>query len=124
MPVSLWRHRIKGCPLCEKTKSLGESRIERFLRINNVQFRTQERFLDCKDKMCLPFDFYLPQYNTCIEFQGEQHYKETSLMWSEQLIKHDKIKKEFCKKNNITLIEIPWYDIDNIEKYFAFLKCD
>lgn len=124
VPVSLWRHRVRGCPSCEKTKSLGENRIERFLRTKNIQFRTQERFLECKDKRCLPFDFYLPQYNTCIEFQGEQHYKEKSFLWSEQLIKHDEIKRNFCKKNNITLIEIPWYDIDNIEKYFNFLKCD
>ena len=124
VPVSLWRQRIRGCPYCEKTKSLGECRIERYLRINNIQFRTQERFLQCKDKLCLPFDFYLPQYNICIEFQGEQHYKETSLLWSEQLIKHDQIKRNFCKENNIVLIEIPWYDIDNIDKYLKDLKHD
>lgn len=124
VPVSLWRHRIKGCPYCEKTKSLGESRIEKFLRINNIQFRTQERFLQCKDKLCLPFDFYLPQFNICIEFQGEQHYNEASLLWSEQLIRHDEIKRKFCKDNGILLIEIPYYDIDNIEKYLGQLKHD
>ena len=124
VPVSLWRGRVRGCPICEKTKSLGECRIERFLRENNIQFRTQERFSQCKDKLCLPFDFYLPQFNTCIEFQGEQHYKSTSLLWSEKLVEHDIIKKQFCKDNNIELIEIPWYDIDNIEKYLIHLKSD
>lgn len=124
VPVSLWRHRVRGCPTCERTKSLGECKIERFLREHNIQFRTQERFLECRDKLCLPFDFYLPQFNTCIEFQGEQHYKKDSLLWSENLIKHDKIKKDFCKKNNIHLIEIPWYDINNIEKYLIQLKND
>lgn len=122
VPVSLWRGRVRGCPICEKTKSLGECRIERYLRQNDIQFRTQERFLECKDKLCLPFDFYLPQFNICIEFQGEQHYKKTSLLWSEELIKHDEIKRNFCYENNIKLIEIPWYDIDNIEKYLNFLK--
>lgn len=124
VPVSLWRNRVKGCPFCEKTTSLGECRVERFLRMNNIQFRTQERFLECRDKLCLPFDFYLPQYNICIEFQGEQHYDSTSLLWSEQLIAHDNIKKDFCKKNGIVLIEIPWYDIDKIDSYLNFLKHD
>lgn len=124
VPVSLWRHRVVGCPNCEKTKSLGESRVERYLRTHNIQFRTQERFLECKDKLCLPFDFYLPQLNVCIEFQGEQHYKETSLLWSETLIKHDSIKRQFCEDTGIKLIEIPWYDIDNIEKYLGQLRRD
>lgn len=124
VPVSLWRHRIRGCPFCEKTKSLGECRVERFLRLNNIQFRTQERFLNCKDKLALPFDFYLPQFNACIEFQGEQHYDNTSLMWSEELIKHDEIKRQFCKDNDILLIEIPWYDIDNLDKHLKQFKRD
>jgi len=124
VPVSLWRGRVRGCPICEKTKSLGECRVERYLRQHNIQYRTQERFLECKDKLCLPFDFYLPQFNTCIEFQGEQHYKEKSLLWSEKLIKHDNMKRDFCKKNNIKLIEIPWYDIDNINKYLIQLGSD
>ena len=124
VPVSLWRHRVKGCPYCEKVKSLGECRIERFLRLNHIQFRTQERFLGCKDKMCLPFDFYLPQFNTCIEFQGEQHYRKDSLLWSEELLKHDQIKRDFCNAQGIILIEIPYYDIDCIEKYLNNLKHD
>lgn len=122
VPASLWRQRVKGCPLCEKTKSLGETRIERILKSKKIQYRTQERFSECKDKMMLPFDFYLPQYNICIEFQGEQHYNKKSMMWSETLEKHDKIKKDFCKKNNIQLIEIPYYELDNLEKYFMFIQ--
>lgn len=124
VPVSLWRQRLRGCPYCEKTKSLGECRIERYLRLNKIQFRTQERFLQCKDKLCLPFDFYLPQLNTCIEFQGEQHYDKTNLLWSEELINHDNIKKQFCKEQGINLIEIPYYDIDNLDKYLKELKCE
>lgn len=122
VPVSLWRGRVRGCPICEKTKSLGECAIERYLREHNIQFRVQERFPECKDKLCLPFDFYLPQFNTCIEFQGEQHYNKQSLLWSEALIRHDDIKRDFCKKKNIQLIEIPWYDIDKLDKYLIQLK--
>ena len=70
----------------------------------------------------LPFDFYLPQYNVCIEFQGEQHTNKKSLLWSPDVERHDAIKKEYCITNNIQLIEIPYYDIDNIEKYFMFIR--
>ena len=67
----------------------------------------------------LRFDFYLPQYNTLIECQGKQH-KRWIEGWQtkkdfEDLQIHDKRKKEYCKKNNIKLIEIWYYDIDNIE---------
>ena len=41
----------------------------------NIIFLPQHRFKDCVDKIPLPFDFYLPDYNTCIEFNGIQHYK-------------------------------------------------
>ena len=71
----------------------------------------------------LRFDFYLSQYNTLIECQGEQH-KRWIEGWQtkkdfEDLQIHDKRKKEYCKKNNIKLIEI-WYnevkEIENILK--------
>ena len=122
IPANLWRGRVKGCPFCEKTISLGEAKIERFLREYNIQYRREERFQDCRDKLMLPFDFYLPQYNVCIEFQGEQHTNKKSLLWSPDIERHDAIKKEYCITNNIQLIEIPYYDIDNIEKYFTFIR--
>lgn len=124
VPASLWRKRLRGCPNCEQIKSLGEREIEKYLRENNIQYQTQKRFLDCKDEKPLPFDFYLPQFNTCIEFQGEQHYTKHSFMWSEKLIKHDQIKVSYCIMKNIQLITIPYTDIDNIEFYLKAFKKD
>lgn len=122
VPTSLWRGRLRGCPICEKTQSVGENRLQKFFRENNIQYRCQERFQDCKDKMCLPFDFFLPQHNICVEFQGEQHYNKKSIFWTETLIEHDNIKRAFCEKNKIKLIEIPYYDLNNFEKYFTFIQ--
>lgn len=122
VPSSLWRGRLKGCPFCEQQKSKGESLVEKILRENKIQYISQARFPECKDQLMLPFDFYLPQYNVCIEFQSEQHYDSSSRFWSEKLIQHDKIKENYCKEKNIKLIQIPYYDINNIEKYFKFLK--
>ncbi len=122
VPSSVWRGRIKGCPSCEKTRSLGEARLERFFREHHIQYQTQKRFLDCKDELMLPFDFFLPQYNTCVEFQGEQHYNSKSLLYSEKLLYHDSLKREYCNLNGISLIEIPYFDINKIENYFTFIR--
>lgn len=84
VPVSLWRHRVKGCPHCTEKQSLGERKIKEILEKEKIQYIPQYKFIDCKYKQCLPFDFYLPQKNICIEFQGEQHYNKKSLYYSEE----------------------------------------
>ena len=68
----------------------------------------------------LSYDFYLPDYNLLIECQGEQHerfvkgFHKTKDDFKKQL-EHDRRKREYAKKNNIDLLEIWYYDIDNIE---------
>jgi len=58
----------------------------------------------------LPFDFYLPDYNTCIEFDGEQHFNKFRFELDESRLiktkKRDIIKNNFCEKNNINLLRI------------------
>ena len=106
------------CPHCYESK--GERKISRVLDKSNIEYITQYRFEDCKFKNTLPFDFFLPSYNCCIEYDGEQHYK---------IIEHfggldrfidtkirDAIKNDYCKKNNIRLIRIPYWEFENIEK--------
>lgn len=65
----------------------------------------------------MPFDFYLPEYNCCIEYDGEFHYKITTLnndLKSQKL--HDKIKSDYCKLNNIKLVRIPYWEKDYIQE--------
>jgi hypothetical protein len=107
-----------GCPICKN--SIGENKIESFLKKNNFLFEREKTFDDCKNKEKLPFDFYLSDINTIIEFDGEQHFKPMGyfgglkkLLYTQQ---NDKIKNEYCKNNNIRLIRIPYYEINNIEK--------
>lgn len=108
----------KGCPKCSSSK--GESKIRKYLINNNIDFSEQYRFKDCKYKLQLPFDFYIPSLNLAIEYQGEQHYKPIEVFGGEEAFKkqqrNDKIKKEYCQKNNIKLLEIPYTEYDNIEK--------
>jgi hypothetical protein len=61
-----------GCPICRE--SVGEKQIRQFLITNEIKFIRQYKFNDCRNILPLPFDFYLPEHNMCIEFQGRQHY--------------------------------------------------
>ena len=68
----------------------------------------------------LPFDFYLPQYNCCIEYDGKQHYLYggfgNDLLELMNIKYRDNIKTNYCQQNNIKLIRIPYWDFDNIEE--------
>ena len=113
-----------GCPYCKSSK--GELFIKNWLDLHNINFETQKKFNDCRLNRTLPFDFYLPTYNTCIEYDGEQHYKAISIFGGEDGLKscqkRDKIKTEYCQNNNINLIRIR-YD-ENIENKLKELLLD
>lgn len=106
-----------GCPECCESK--GEKSVRNFLKRNKIKFVPQHRFEDCSDLRTLPFDFYLKKINCIIEYHGEQHYKPCLFFGGEKQFiirkKHDEIKKNYCIKNNIRLIEIPYWEFKNIE---------
>ena len=106
-----------GCPKCRKSK--GEIKISDFLNSKNISYISQKKFDDCKDKFLLPFDFYLPAYNTCIEYDGEQHYRSVDFFGGEEEFekrkKHDGIKNNYCKEKGINLLRIPYFEYNNIE---------
>ena len=103
-----------GCPQCNI--SHGEKSIKAFLENNNIIYVPQKRFDNCKDSKPLPFDFYLVDYNKCIEYDGLQHFKPIEFFGGEEpfniLQLHDKIKTEYCEQNNIPLLRIPYYEKD------------
>lgn len=106
-----------GCPFCNESK--GEREIERILQENNIKYNRGKKFKECKNKLSLPFDFYLLDYNCCIEFDGRQHFESIELWggveYLTQIKKHDQIKNNFCEKNDIKLIRIK-YDENIVEK--------
>lgn len=107
----------KRCPHCITSK--GEQRIKQLLESYKIKYIPQYKYEDCKDKKELPFDFYLPDYNTCIEYDGHQHYHEDRFGMTEEdfqlIVLHDNIKTQYCKDNKINLIRIPYWEYDNIE---------
>lgn len=109
-----------GCPVCKLSQ--GERLIKTFLKNNKISFYHQKKYktlLGVKNKK-LSYDFYLPQYNLLIEFQGKQHERPVEYFGGEEKFKvqqeHDNRKREFAKLHNINLLEIWYYDINNIEK--------
>lgn len=116
----LTQGKTKSCGKCNLS-STGEEKILKILIDKKVKFETQKRFKDCRDKKPLPFDFYLPDYNCCIEYDGLGHYKIAESGWrtAENVKKtqdHDNIKTQYCKDNNINLIRISYKDYNNIEQ--------
>jgi very-short-patch-repair endonuclease len=113
----------QGCPLCCSSK--GEIIVRNYLINNKIEFEEQKRFDDCKDKRKLPFDFYLPQYNLCIEYDGIQHFnpnsfnskKESEIKKLENfkiIQSHDQIKNEYCNSHSINLLRIRYNE--NVEE--------
>lgn len=116
-PINL----IQGstCEFCKKI-SKGESKIEKILKEKNVKYILQKTFDKCRGyKRPLPFDFYLPDYNTCIEFDGIQHFRPVEIFGGierfNELIKNDTIKNEYCQENNIGLIRISYKEKTKIQ---------
>lgn len=110
-------HRSTGCPKCNISNN--EFKISQILDKWGYEYIMQFTFDDCKDKSPLPFDFYLPYFNIAIEYNGEQHYEPIECFGGYDgflyITSHDKIKREYCKNNNIPLITIPYWENDNLE---------
>lgn len=107
----------QGCPVCKE--SFGEKRVGEILSNYNIEFIREYKFEDCKHKYSLPFDFYLPVFNTCIEYNGKQHYEMNEFFGIksfESTQRNDKIKAQYCIDNNINLIRIPYTEFNNIEE--------
>lgn len=107
-----------SCPKCLKIVSIGEKIIRDILIKNNIKYIEQHSFKNCRNRYILKFDFYLPEFNTIIEYDGKQHFIQgwNSFKEFERTKQNDSIKTKYCLKNNIKLIRIPYTELKNIEK--------
>ncbi|EON85190.1 hypothetical protein E1N10_05250 [Staphylococcus epidermidis] len=108
------------CKVCADNRSYSERLMEQLLKDNNIFYISQMRFDNCVYKDVLPFDFYLPKENICIEMHGEQHYdvRKNSKWYNDRMLFSDKIKEEYCLKNEMDYVAINCSksDIDYILK--------
>ncbi len=98
---------------CESYRtSYGEKRIQEFLISNKINFIREKKFKTCMNIKELPFDFYLPDYNLCIEYDGEHHFhivsKYGGVEYLEKVKRNDITKNIWCLENSIKLLRISY----------------
>lgn len=116
--TSNWKN-VASCGHCNLSK--GENKIEQILQDNNIKFERQKTFDNCRNINLLRFDFYLPEFDILIEYDGIQHYKyKESSDWNtkENFKKtkiNDSIKNKWCIDNSKALIRIPYTYLTEIK---------
>ena len=118
---NLYYFMYDGYICCENCRKSSHSKLERLtskiLTDLHIDFIPQYTYQDCKYKGVLRYDFYLPQYNTCIECQGIQHFESVDYFGGEETFHirqiKDKIKFDYCQNNNINIIYIIYTNTQN-----------
>lgn len=116
----------KRCPVCKVypknligyKDSNGVKIIEKWIRSKKIFYEREKTFKDLVSPTSgrkLRYDFYIPDLNLIIEFDGKQHYDtRVSSLFTEDKYKqirlHDKIKNKYCERHKINLIRIKYMD--------------
>ena len=111
----------KNTMSCGCLISKGEEKILKILKKHNIEFQTQKIFEDCYFEETggfARFDFFVKN-KYLIEYDGSQHYTYTGHGWCTKenflkIQKRDNYKNQWCKKNNIPLIRIPYTEFDTL----------
>lgn len=109
----------KGCPKCSKSK--GESFIQNYLELHNIKYYSEYEIkvpISIRKSGKIRVDFYLPDYNLFIEYNGKQHYIPMDYFGGELYFMEQKNRDNYLKiysqKNNINLLEISYKE--NLEE--------
>ena len=103
-------------------ESKGSRKIKEILEENNIKYIQEKRFASFKFEdsgKLARYDFFLPEYDCLIEYDGVQHFKQGNGIYDNELKfkktqEHDTIKNEWAKQNGYRLIRIPYTHLDNI----------
>jgi hypothetical protein len=104
----------QGCPKCRRSK--GIDIICNLLDINNISYENEKTIEGClsKNNKLLYFDISIKEKNILIEYDGEQHFLPIEKWGGQENLNNvkerDHIKDEFCKRNNIKLFRISYFD--------------
>lgn len=127
-------HLVYGCQFmctkCTRSMSLLEQQVEKWLINNHIAYERQKTFdgLVGVGGKLLRFDFYVKDYNTCIEVNGKQHYQPVNFGGNKaqknfEIVKeHDGRKLNYCNINNIKLVIIPYWMITKSNDYINVLE--
>lgn len=121
------------CNSCGCISSLGEEKITQILNELDINFIKQYNPVDCINPHTnkrLSFDFYLPDDNILIEYDGEQHYaiqlgKLVFYKTKEEALEakfRDIIKNQYAYKRKIHLIRIPYRHFDILDSDYILRR--
>lgn len=116
------------CPFCSTSKA--EKELFNILKEYGYNYIFHYKFDDCRYIHTLEFDFAVFDDNDnllyLIEYDGEQHYKPIDFAgkgpeWAQKQLEivqiRDNIKTEYCYKNGIPLIRIPFWERKHMKEY-------
>lgn len=115
------------CPGCgDNGESVGERNVRRYLQSKDIKFVQEYHIQDKKYfDTFVRVDFYLPDLNAMIEFQGEQHYgienkaiTHGNRKWQSQK-KRDNHLRRYAADHNVRLIEVPYTYRSNVDVFLA-----
>ena len=122
---------VRSCKLCrekEKPTSKGETKIEQWLIDNGIHYETQSTFDDLRHERNLKFDFAIMnrtgKIKMLIEYDGKQHFglglfssdEKEMLDLYNRTKQSDYSKNEYCFRNGIPLMRIPYNRYYKIEE--------
>lgn len=120
--------RKSGCPTCNQ--SLGEQFVSEYLEKVGLEYEFEKKFPDLRLIFELSYDFFVPEINTLIEYQGEQHYRPVNFgneseekikdRYKKQIIR-DNMKREYAQEKGMILLE-PTFKLDTFKKVEDYLK--
>lgn len=113
-------------------RSHGERLITEYLKEHNIVFKKEMSFDQCRNEKgnLLRFDFYLPEEQILIEYQGIHHYKPINKYPKAKrvhliTVRHDILKLEFIKTQNFKFLTIPYWEKERISEILnEYLKGD
>ena len=97
-----------------------------------INYIREYSFNNCRDKLPLRFDFYLPDANAVIEFDGLQHFMPVAFIRMDnhdevveqfrELQKRDDIKNKYCRRKGIHMLRIKYDEKDIVGIIEDFLN--
>lgn len=110
----------RRCPNCGRSN--GERVLRDYLKSRGIKFEYPKTFPDLKDSRRLHYDFWLPEYNMLIEYQGGQHYRSREYFGGVEKFKkqqkHDAMKRQYAKDNEYKLVELDGRDNNSKVKIY------
>lgn len=108
-----WDNFYRGnrCPRCSK-QFKGESLVRTVLQEADLNFKEQVPIRTEGTTKFQFLDFFIPELQLAIEYNGRQHYESVEQFGGATALQRtqilDQAKRDYCIKNGITLLEIPY----------------